>query len=176
MLVSDDYRIQLEQIHASSKWGATAKGKWKQIDHIAESIKELTILDYGAGQGGLKTKLQAELPNKYNVLEYEPGRKELSNFPEEQNFVVCVDVLEHVEPALVDNVLDDLKRVTLKKGFFTVSTRLAHRKLPDGRNAHLIVESSSWWEEKLTTRFKIIKSKYYENGAEFIVEAKNEEF
>jgi 2-polyprenyl-3-methyl-5-hydroxy-6-metoxy-1,4-benzoquinol methylase len=174
-LLSEEYREQLEQIHSSTKWGATARGKWKQIVKIAESIEEINILDYGAGQGGFKKKLQEEIPNTYNVIEYEPGRKELSASPEPQNYVICIDVLEHVEPELVDNVLDDLKRVTLKRGFFTVSTRLAHRKLPDGRNAHLTVEPIEWWKDKINKRFNILKFAPYENGGEFIVEAKDEE-
>jgi hypothetical protein len=54
--------------------------------------------------------------------------------------VACIDVLEHIEPKLLENVLDDLQRVTREIGFFTVSTVLAEKTLADGRNAHLIVE------------------------------------
>ena len=32
----------------------------------------------------------------------------------------------------------------------------AQRKLKDGRNAHLIIEDTSWWMRKLCTYFNIV--------------------
>ena len=175
VLVSDEYREQLEKIHSTQEWGNTAKNKWKEITNIAEELQETTILDYGAGQGSLRKKLQEEFPDKYTIVEYEPGKEKLSALPAPPNCVVCIDVLEHVETELVDNVLDDLKRVTIKKGMFSISTRLAQKILPDGRNAHLTVKPLEWWEPKLKERFNILHVRSYEDGAEFTVEAKNEE-
>jgi len=42
--------------------------------------------------------------------------------PSPASFVACIDVLEHIEPELLDNVLDDLRRVTAQIGVFTVHT------------------------------------------------------
>jgi hypothetical protein len=69
--------------------------------------------------------------------------------------VCCIDVLEHIEPDLLDNVLDDLKRVTKRIGFFTVSTSPAEKTLPDGRNAHLIQAAPEWWLPKFMERFEL---------------------
>jgi hypothetical protein len=66
-----------------------------------------------------------------------------------------VDVLEHIEPDCLDDVLDDLKRVTKGIGFFTVACGPAAKVLPDGRNAHLIQEPPEWWLPKLLERFDL---------------------
>jgi len=76
--------------------------------------------------------------------------------PEPHDLVCCIDVLEHIEPECLEDVLDDLVRVTLKNLFVNVSTSLAIQILPDGRNAHLIVEPCRWWMEKLWDRFGLI--------------------
>jgi hypothetical protein len=77
------------------------------------------------------------------IQHYEPAVVEWADMPEPYEMVACLDVLEHIEPALLDNVLDDLQRVTKSIGLFTVSTVEAMKVLPDGRNAHLIVELSA---------------------------------
>ena len=169
-LLSSNYREQLREIHSSTEWGNTGKDYWEYIDKIASDIGVRSFLDYGAGHGSLKKRLQQELPEKYKVKEYEPGIEEKSSRPNPSRLVVCCDVLEHVEPTLIDNVLDELKRVTLEKGFFTVSCQLANRKLPDGRNAHLIVEPVSWWQTKIEERFKILKVADDVTGGTFLVE------
>ena len=71
-------------------------------------------------------------------------------------FVACIDVLEHIEPHLLDNVLDDLKRVTAGVGVFTVNTGPAKKVLPDGRNAHLIQQPARWWLPKILERFELV--------------------
>jgi hypothetical protein len=167
--VSPNYQQQLREIHSSTEWGNTGTNYWKKIDKIADSMGVRNFLDYGAGHGSLKKRLKKELPGKYRVKEYEPGRKETNFRPDPHKLVVCCDVLEHVEPILIDNVLDELQRITLSQGFFTVSTRLANRKLPDGRNAHLIVQPLEWWTEKLEARFKILNIVAEETGGTYFV-------
>ena len=64
-------------------------------------------------------------------------------------------MLEHIEPELIDNVLDDLKRLTIGLGIFSVHTGPALKILADGRNAHLIQEQPEWWREKFLARFDV---------------------
>jgi hypothetical protein len=61
-------------------------------------------------------------------------------------------------------VLDDLKRVTDKYGFFTIHTGPAVKTLPDGRNAHLIQQPFDWWQPKIKERFEIIRQVTMPNG------------
>jgi len=155
-LISSSYLEVMKQTHKKYKFGATAKTSKIQgyISNILQKEGYTEMLDYGAGRCDLERAL-AEKGIK--VTSYEPANEDLihNNIP--HDFVVCIDVLEHIEPDLLENVLQDLHRVTLVKGLFTIHLRKAKKVLPDGRNAHLIVESSGWWLEKLRPYFKIDK-------------------
>jgi hypothetical protein len=71
--------------------------------------------------------------------------------------VVCTDVLEHVEPEYLDNVLADIAGLTKQYAYFNISLMEAMKTLPDGRNAHLIVQPWQWWAEKLREYFTLIE-------------------
>ena len=152
-LISEEYKNVLRKIHSSEAWGQASAN---YIDEILTHINEFkNVLDYGAGCGNFKTDMSKY--SNIDIIEYEPGRPELENNNIPCEFVVCVDVLEHIEPEFIENVLMDLKRVTLKKGFFTICTRPAQRILPNGWNAHLIQEDNSWWISKIKKYFNILK-------------------
>ena len=69
--------------------------------------------------------------------------------------VACIDVLEHIEPDLLDHVLDDLQRVVAGVGFH--GARRRRGKNPAGRrNAHLIQKPASWWLPKFFERFDLM--------------------
>lgn len=148
---SNKYIGLLEHEHNTTKWGLAAEANIQYIRYLIETVKATDILDYGCGQGVLKRLLG----DRYNVIEYDIGIPELrdNNIPAE--FVVCVDVLEHVEPEYINVVLEDLHRVTLQSLFLTVSTIPAKRILKDGTNAHLIIEDVSWWLQKIEKWFII---------------------
>jgi len=152
MLYTEEYQKQLQDMHQGRVWGTTASAYIKTIKQFLP--EEGTVLDYGAGAGGFKKALG---PTPLQIVEYEPGREELANNNIPCDFVVCIDVLEHIEPELIDEVLDDLQRCVLVGGYFMISCKLAKKLLPDGRNAHLIVESPDWWQEQLSKRFRIVK-------------------
>ena len=86
-------------------------------------------LDYGAASLG-KT-LEEIFKRPLKIHHYDPAMPEWSEPPAPCNFVACIDVLEHIEPDLLDNVLDDLKRVTAGR------RRLhgAHRRRGEGPRA-----------------------------------------
>jgi hypothetical protein len=102
------------------------------------------------------------------VNSYDPGIPAIANTPEPAPFVCCIDVLEHVEPEYIDQVLDDLQRVISDIGYFTVCDVPATKILMDGRNAHLIIQPVEWWQEKIKSRFDIVDQK----GRKFIVRKK----
>ncbi len=147
--ISDSYRSLLQRTHADSPgWGNSA---YKAADRIRRAISpdDRRILDYGCGKGSLKAILQTPT---LLVDEYDPGIKGKDTPPEgPYDLVVCVDVLEHVEPEFVDAVLDDLFRLS-KDVFVIVDTYAAKKILPDGRNAHLSIAGSLWWQAKLDAR------------------------
>ena len=82
-------------------------------------------------------------------------------------------MLEHIEPELLDNVLDDLKRVTKRAALFTVHVKPAVKVLPDGRNAHLIQQPPSWWLPKFLERFDLVTFNRMPQGFWVGLEAKS---
>jgi hypothetical protein len=69
--------------------------------------------------------------------------------------VACIDVLEHIEPDLLDNVLDHLASLTELVLLATVHTGPASKVLSDGRNAHLIQQPMEWWLPKFMSRWDL---------------------
>jgi len=116
---------------------------------IAQLLNTRDILDYGCGQRTLEQALGFPIRN------YDPAIPGLDTPPEPADLVVCTDVLEHIEPECLDDVLDDLRRVTRKVGFFVIANRPAKKILPDGRNAHLIQEGIDWWRPRIAARFAL---------------------
>ena len=121
---------------------------------IIEDAKLNSISDYGAGKKNLqKTLIELGLKN-FEYYPYDPVFPQYGS-PKEADLVCCIDVLEHVEEDFLDNILNDLKKITKKFGFFTIHSGPAKKKLEDGRNAHLIQKPPSWWLPKMCTRFEI---------------------
>jgi 2-polyprenyl-3-methyl-5-hydroxy-6-metoxy-1,4-benzoquinol methylase len=118
------------------------------VAHFAVALSARTILDYGCGQGTLKEALMGLTHWRYHggrVYEYDPCIKSKAKRHRPKDLVVCTDVLEHVEPEKLDGVLADLRNLSLKGCYVSIATRPSNKRLPDGRNAHLIVESAEWW-------------------------------
>ena len=92
--------------------------------------------------------------------------------PQPCECVACIDVLEHIEPELIENVLDDLRRVTTGHGVFTVHTGPAVKVLSDGRNAHLIQQPAEWWIDHFEQRFDVLEFTPMKQGFWVMVAAK----
>jgi hypothetical protein len=157
-LCSESYAKILNNEHSKeSGWGVTASNNLGSIVEFLRKYQIVDFLDYGCGSGNrLKLLLDDRHPGEFVVTEYDPGIPAYAKPPPPASGVVCIDVLEHVEPEFIDNVLDDLKRVTLNHGYFMISLLPATRLLQNGKNAHLIVEDASWWEQKLSERFSLV--------------------
>lgn len=156
-LISDLYREQQAHLHATTQYGTASIGYAPKVAEVINKFGVQEVLDYGAGRLNLiKTIHEKKLvQHPFRYAPYEPANPDYADAPDPADMVVCIDVLEHIEPELLDNVLDDLKRVTQWIGFFTVDCRPAKKVLPDGRNAHLIQESADWWLPKLMERFDL---------------------
>lgn len=164
MLISESYRSQLEQMHAEkSVFGAGSFRHANVIEEIADDLGARVILDYGAGKQTMAKAIKSR-----TVISYDPAIPEISASPEPADLVVCTDVMEHIEPECLDEVLSDIKRCALKAALFTVCTEPAHKHLPDGRNAHLIVEPAEWWVRKLMEFFRPLNFQAGDNGIMFL--------
>lgn len=126
---------------------------WKQHARIVEFGKKLgieTMLDYGCGEGSLRRYLRSEVSVPWKIAEYDPAIPKKAKLPKAADLVVCTDVLEHVEPEKLESVLGHIFLLTRKGAFLAIATRPANKLLPDGRNAHLIVQPMEWWVDKLS--------------------------
>jgi len=126
------------------------------------------LLDYGCGHNlSLQKNLKPEKEFKYQC--YDPGVAEYADDPIPAEFVACIDVLEHIEPACLEDVLDHLESLTEKVLFATIHIGPAAKKLPDGRNAHLIQRPAKWWLPKLMDRFELQGFHSRGNGFEVVL-------
>lgn len=153
MLISDEYKaLQVKAHEDKPDWGRAAVANAENILNFCNHYGTKTLLDYGCGKQRLRDRMA---PHGIEVIGYDPGIPGLDTAPKPHDYVVCIDVLEHVEPECVDDVLDDLLRVTNKVGLFTISTIPANTTLADGSNAHRTIQPKEWWVEKLTRRFNV---------------------
>lgn len=156
MLISPEYRDQQRQMHETTLYGVASAEYAPMVAKVIDSHGVKTLLDYGAGSRLtlIRTINEKRLAKSaFNYIPYEPAIPQYAKAPEPAEMVACIDVLEHIEPECLFEVLDDLKRLTLRVGLFTVSCVPAGKTLPDGRNAHLIQEPPEWWLPKITDRF-----------------------
>jgi len=149
MKISPGYLEQNRKLHESGYYGISGARWAHPVRQLCEQLGTRDVLDYGCGQRTLEKSLGFPIHN------YDPCIAGLDAPPEPADIVVCTDVLEHIEPDCLDEVLDDLRRVTRRAGFFLIATRPAQKFLPDGRNAHLIQQGPEWWLPRLEQRFRI---------------------
>jgi hypothetical protein len=166
--ISAEYAKLNSALHEVDADYGTSSNRW--IDHVrmlAQVFGCASILDYGAGKGLLSKAIPL-------VRNYDPAIDDWSGEPEPADLVVCTDVLEHVEPEHLHEVLDHLAELTCKVIFLSVATRPAKKKLADGRNAHLIVEEAEWWIPQIMERFRM--REFRDGGPEFLIiaEPRNE--
>ena len=159
-LISEDYKKLNEELHKTNLAYGTSGHRWAdEVVETAARTKSESILDYGCGKQTLKDALP-------EVQGYDPCIKGLEKKPERADLVVCTDVLEHIEPAHLTAVLDDIYLIAEKAVFLTVATGPALKTLADGRNAHLIQKPASWWLPKLERRWK--RRFFHDVGGEFL--------
>ena len=155
-LISAEYQAQQQHLHATTEYGTMAQHYGPLVSQIIENLEITHLLDYGCGRKmGLTKTLSVK--HKLTYQGYDPGAglEELATAPIPAQMVCCIDVLEHIEPPFLENVLNHLAELTEVVAFITIHTGPAMKTLPDGRNAHLTQEPIEWWLPKLTDRFDI---------------------
>lgn len=171
-LITEDYRRMQQELHRNPDYGVASVQYAPLVANVMKAVKATELLDYGAGKGRLGVTLKDMFDQPLTIHHYDPAMPQWSRAPEPCAFVACIDVLEHIEPELIDNVLDDLQRVTSTVGVFTVHTQPAVKTLLDGRNAHLIQKPSAWWMPKFQARFELAQFTRMPMGFWIIVERK----
>jgi len=169
-VISSDYIAQNRELHdRSTSYGVSVMKHIDTIKSLYDKVEAKSLLDYGCGKGLLARQLD------FPIWEYDPAIPGKNSPPRAADLVVCVDVLEHIEPYYLDNVLFDISRCIKKVGYLVIGTRPAQKTLPDGRNTHLIVEGKAWWVERLSKFFTLDDKGVFEKKGELhiIVSAKD---
>lgn len=160
-LVTPEYQALLTQMHANTPWGTKGHKHVQDVMSFCSSLSAKSILDYGCGQQALKKALKEIDPN-IDVRGYDVGISELSCLPDRADLVVSTDVFEHIEPSFLDNVIEHTFSLAELGVYHHIALTPAKRKLPDGRNAHLIIEPTEWWIsrfQKLTSGWRLSEVK-----------------
>lgn len=154
VLITDEYRKLNREMHERKKgYGSNGKKLAPVVLGLIRKYKIRSILDYGSGKGSFKVALkpQVDIP----IYQYEPAFHIDERMP--CDLVVCRDVLEHIEPDCIDNVLEDIRELTLRCFYASISTKPSADILADGTNAHRLQRKPEWWKEKIEGHFKIIE-------------------
>lgn len=139
-LITDEYKAQNAALHDSEPTYGTSGWQYANaVTGLCAEYDTRNVLDYGCGKGTLADHIP------FPIFQYDPAIPEFSRRPSPADIVVCGDVLEHIEPDCLRNVLLDLHILTRKVAYFVIGTRPAAKTLPDGRNCHLIVQDEPWW-------------------------------
>jgi len=152
--ISQEYLETQKQLHQNPSYGVASLEMAPFVKKIFEYSNFTSISDYGAGKKNLEKKLLDLGLKNFDYFPYDPVFPEYGP-PKKADIVCCIDVLEHIEEEYLTNVLDELKKITMKLGFFTIATKPAGKFLKDGRNAHLIQKPASWWLPMMCSRFEI---------------------
>lgn len=167
MLISEEYKEQNRALHEANQHYGTSGAKWRDMVRPLAQWGRKRILDYGCG----KQTLSRSLGPAYNCTDFDPCIEGLDAHPSPHPVVVCGDVMEHIEPECIEDVLADIRSLTQEVALFVIHLGPAKKTLPDGRNAHLSQHPAEWWEDKLKqANFKVSHQDGNEYEAWFICE------
>lgn len=165
MNLIEQYKI----LHAKSPGYGRAATCLGEIRTLCRERGYKTIIDYGCGKGLLADKLEPE----FSVQRYDPAT--FPDLPEPADFIVCMDVMEHLEASMHASSISDYERVLQHQAslseniFYNISCRPAVHKLPNGMNCHTLVRSPEWWMEEIKKYFKIKGSRFHHENQNLIL-------
>jgi len=153
-IINPGYKQQLETMHSHGRFNKGAKNV-KVVSRFLDQYNLTSVLDFGCGHGALIAGLKEAYPDMH-IDGYDPGNPKYNQIPK-RNFdaVVSADVFEHIEPDKLAETLRAISDKIIVAGWFRIACYPAKKYLPDGRNAHLIVELPEWWRAKLLANMDI---------------------
>ena len=151
-MITDEYKNLLHQMQSKNRFKNGLKD-YEDVFNFIKTESPLSIIDFGCSQGILIKKIKEEFPH-IDCIGYDPGVIEYEVFP--NSAVECLisnDVIEHIEPKFLDITLEKINMLFTKSARLIIACYPAKKNLPDGRNAHLIIEKPDWWLEKIKIIF-----------------------
>ena len=154
MIIDPQYQAQLATMHSQGRFVRGSK-TFGSIQPFLSKYQPTSVLDFGCGHGALMSSIQQAYPTMH-VEGYDPGNSDHNIMPTRLfDAVVSADVFEHIEPEYLAETLRTISDKIIIAGWFRIACYPAKKELPDGRNAHLIVESPEWWREQLLANMDI---------------------
>jgi hypothetical protein len=172
--ISTEYLDEQKLLHLNPNYGVASLSFAPIVADLVRQTGIRSVSDYGAGKKNLLVGLKRSGIDAIDYYPYDPAFDEYGE-PRSADLVCCIDVLEHIEPDKLENVLTELARITINLGFFSIHMGPAAKVLSDGRNAHLIQQPSSWWLPKLVKYFEILHLQSHQmmgNGIWVVVKPK----
>lgn len=147
-LIDKEYKRQLNQLHQEGLFN-NGKASYGIVKRFIKRFAPKSILDFGCGHGALMGVIKYNHPHII-IDGYDPGNPKFQIFPKNKyDAVISIDVFEHIEPKHLDTTLAEIGKKIGKYAFFRIACYPARKKLPDGRNAHLIIKRPVWWRKKI---------------------------
>lgn len=146
-LITPEYRDQLQALRRSTEWGPGQAHHYPLVKkHLIDRFGCKSVIDYGCGLGGLVRELDRQ---EIEAWGYDPAVPQYQDCPDPKDGLCCIDVLEHIEPHLLGDVLEHIGDLFTKGAYLVIHLGPAIHHLPDGRNAHLIIQPAEWWIDAL---------------------------
>ncbi len=152
-LISKEYRKLNTELHDSKKGFGASGYRWAGIvRRLVKLYNVQSLIDYGCGQETLIKTLRRNNPRMFQKIKYQgydPCVPKNKGVPNKSDMVMCTDVLEHIEPDYLVDVLQHIFSLSNGIIFFNINTKKANKCLPDGRNTHLIIQDGEWWSDAI---------------------------
>ena len=173
-LISPEYQAQIEKMHNKKPWGGACRGKAQMLNKYMIMSGAKSLLDYGCGRSDLKKEFDATYATySYIINEYDPGIPKLAGDPPVSDVVISFDVLEHVEPDKVDNVIKHIYDKCNMWTYHKICTRAATGAFPvTGKNLHLTIKPGYWWLQKFEPYFEFLETNVNEGYCWFLASKK----
>lgn len=167
---SKEYAALQRELHSHGNYGGAGLSFIPTVFHgvaqLAKRLGSVHVLDYGSSTGKTMKEVRGRMwiPDTVTDACYDPFVPEFAAEPSPADFLICTDVMEHVEPECTTAVLDHIQALTKRVAFFSISLRPAHKILSDGRNAHINIRDPEFWMVELQKRFIIAEAKVDTDG------------
>ena len=132
------------------------------IRALVEATGAKTLLDYGAGKGRVYAQQDIKLsdgrviPSVQDYLGvdriacYDPAVPQHWDFPSQQfDGVISTDALEHCPQDDMPWIVEEMFSAARKFVYANVASYPAHKRLPNGENAHATQQPAEWWDALL---------------------------
>lgn len=130
-------------------------GMGDYIHDLIQSNGVKTVLDYGCGKAA-----HYESPHDYHVrwglvlkpVCYDPAVLRFAEKPVKTgqfDFVMAIDVLEHILEQDIPDILDELCDYARNLVFVSIAMFPGNKFLPNGLDPHVTLKSKQWWREQI---------------------------